>query len=146
MELTHVELDALVVEIVKPGEGGIARQAADRRAVLGRDVVEEVRRPQSFGAGHVLHDDRGRAGNMTAHVPGEQARVLVVAAAHRSRGDQIDALAAIELGNGLRICVRSCCERDAGRHGRPYAATRSHHAGGAMLMMGGPHGGLTRRD
>ena len=80
-----------------------AADHADRGAVLGRDVVEEIREPQAAGAGHVLRHDVGIAGDVLAHVAREHARIEVVVAAGGVADQQLDGLAAVEVGDRLRV-------------------------------------------
>ena len=58
-----------------------AAEHAERGAVLRRDVVEHVGGAHGARARRVLHDDGGIAGNVPAHVAGENAGIGVVAAA-----------------------------------------------------------------
>ena len=53
----------------------------DDRAVALRNVVEKIRHDQRRGARHIAHDDIGIARNVFAHVPLQQPRIGVVAAA-----------------------------------------------------------------
>ena len=81
LNFSGVVLDAGVVE--QRLHGKPAGEHAERGAVLGRLVEDEVGRPQAAGAGHVLDDDVGIAGQVLAEMAREVARVDVVA---RTRG------------------------------------------------------------
>ena len=81
VELQRLVLDAGDVEQRLHREP--AREHAERGAVLRRLVEDEVRRPQAAGAGHVLHDDVGIAGQVLAEMAREVARIDVVGRARR---------------------------------------------------------------
>ena len=83
---------------------------AEHGAVLRRLLVEIIDGAQAPGAGHVLHDHRGVAGNLFADMARYQPGVQVVAAAGIGRHDHRDGLAAIELL--ARLGAR---RRDGGR-------------------------------
>ena len=68
-------------------------------AVLRRDVVEVRDRGVAAGARHVGDDHARIAGDVLAHVAGEQPRVDVVAAAGRGADDHGDLPALVELGD-----------------------------------------------
>ena len=76
-----------------------AAEHADGRAVLGRDVVEVVRGLERARARHVLHHDGRIAGDVLADMAGENAGIGVVAAAGAVADDQVDGLAAVEVGD-----------------------------------------------
>ena len=61
-------------------DGAVLRRA-DEGAVLRRDVVDMRDRGVAAGARHVGHHHGGIAGNVFAHVAGDQPGVDVVAAA-----------------------------------------------------------------
>ena len=82
-------------------DAGGAREGAERGAVLRRRRVDEVRRAQAAGAGHVLRHDRRVARDVLADVAGEMAGVEVVAAADREADREIDGLALVELLDAL---------------------------------------------
>jgi hypothetical protein len=82
-------------------DAGGAGEGAERGAVLRRRGVDEIRRAQAAGAGHVLRHDGRIAGDVLAHVAGEMAGVEVVAAADGKADRQIDGLALVELLDAL---------------------------------------------
>ncbi|MBI2183272.1 MAG: hypothetical protein HYU31_21010 [Deltaproteobacteria bacterium] len=69
--------------------------ADDETVRLGLQV-HEIGVNDAAGAGHVLDDDGGVAGNMLAQVARDGARVGVETAARRERNDQADRLAFVE--------------------------------------------------
>ena len=52
--------------------GVLLRDQPDRGAVLRRDVVDVVHGDEAAGAGHVLDDDGGIAGQVPAEMTGHQ--------------------------------------------------------------------------
>ena len=81
----------------------VAGEQAEFQPVLGRHVEHVVRRDHAAGALHVAHHHRRIA---RRHVPAEMARdqprIGVGAAAGIEARDQIDRLAAVEVGGVLR--------------------------------------------
>ena len=83
-------------------EGKTAADRADDAAVLGGDPVEIIDGLEPAGAEHVLHDEGGSAGNVTAELASEQARVEVVGRAGPRKYDHGDLAALVELLGSLR--------------------------------------------
>ena len=83
-------------------EGKTAADRPDDAAVLGGDPVEIINRLEAAGAEHVLHDERRIAGNVTAEVAHQQARVEVVGRAGPRKHDHRDLAALVELLRRLR--------------------------------------------
>jgi putative ATP-binding cassette transporter len=102
-ELTNAAFRYALVRLRDAAEAvGLYRgEGAERGAVLGRCGVDEVRRAQAAGAGHVLRHDGWVAGDVLAHVAGKMAGVEVVAAADGKADGQIDGLALVELLDAL---------------------------------------------
>src|SRR5262249_57015257 len=71
-------------------------EGGDQGAVGGRPGRQILYRFETRGARHVLHDDRGTAGDVTGEVAGEYPRVDVVAAARRKTDHDSHRLAALE--------------------------------------------------
>jgi len=78
-------------------ENGAVLQRADDRAVARRDVEEMRGRRVAAGARHVGHHHGGIAGDIFGHMPGDEPRVDVVAAASRGADEHRDLPAFIEL-------------------------------------------------
>ena len=110
-------------------ERGVARDDAERAAVLRRDVEDVVRGRVAAGARHVLRDHVGSAGQVAADVPTERARPQVVAAARPEADDHLHRLAGKRIGlrggrgrsHGER-CKQRCCKAH-----RVSAIARSRH-------------------
>src|SRR5262249_29490285 len=83
-------------------------------AVLGGDIVQVVGGTESAGGRHVLWHDRRIARNVVAEVSRDRARINVVAAADRSRDDEADLLALVEIGD----CIGAGKGREQGRQHR----------------------------
>ena len=127
----HTDRD-LVVEAAEPGElqrvdhrcgltvqrieTDVADSDADRSPVGGGHVVDVVHRLPPAARRHIAIDDHRIARNVPAHVPSEQAAVLVVAAASRRPDIHVDLLALVELRGGLR----------PGRAAAEHAGEREH--------------------
>ena len=93
-------------------ERHFALRRSDCRAVLGSDVGDVIGAHDPGGAGHVLHNEAGRAGNEPAQMPGGLTGVIVVAAARARSDDHLDPLALVE---ALDVIVRSeggCGQRE----------------------------------
>ena len=110
-------------------------ECRDHRSVLGRIGVEVTHRHQGARARHVLNDDRGLAGDISADVSGNEPRIGIVAAAGRKTDDDGDRLAPVEVGVAPRGCGRRQRrqKRQAG-----YANDLSHgvtSVGGAQSRM-----------
>ena len=75
--------------------------ACMRRAVLRSLHRHVVRGLHADPSRHVDGDDRRIAGNVLAHVAGDEARAQVVVAARRGGDDHPDGLAAVEVGHRL---------------------------------------------
>ncbi len=73
-------------------------------AVLGRDVIDVVDGTLAAGAGHVLDDDAGLAGDMAVEMACQCPRRHIVAAARRCRHDQRQALALVKRRDILGHC------------------------------------------
>ena len=105
-----IELGGIELRLGR-AEQRIERSAtADRaecRAVLGRDVVKPVREHEAAGAGHVFGNDRRIAGNETSHVPRQQTRIDVVAAAGAVADGEVDVFALVEVRRTLRLPSRA---------------------------------------
>ena len=80
----------------------VAGDRADGGAVVRGDRIEMVRGAQAAGPRHVLHHDRGVAGNVAAEISRDQPRAEIVAAAGTIADDHIDGPAAIKIGDRLR--------------------------------------------
>jgi hypothetical protein len=91
----RIVTDLRVAEELLVGE----RRGDDRErgAVLRRDVVEIVRRNDAAAARHVARNDGGIAGNVSAEMARNQARIGVVGAARADRDDDRDGLAAVKV-------------------------------------------------
>ena len=74
----------------------------ERRAVLGRDLVEIVRGLEAAGARHVLRDQRRLSGNVLAQMARHHAAVEIVAAARGVADGDRDGLAGEEWLGRLR--------------------------------------------
>ena len=74
----------------------------DHRSVFRRDVVAPVERDHAAGARHVLRDDCRLAGNVPAHVPGEDDGERRIEAACLEPDDDVDRLARVELRHLVR--------------------------------------------
>ena len=85
----------------KRRERHVVLDPADDAAVLGRDHIEIITGLDAAGAGHVLDDDAGLAGDEPVHVARDQAGVGVVAAARARAHHQLDVLALVEIGDGV---------------------------------------------
>ena len=91
-----------------------ARDDAELRAIARRDIVELVGQRQRAGAGRVLDDDRGIAGDIGPHVARQDPRDTIVGTAGAVTDRQRDGLAAVEVGDGFSPGIaRRCGEADA---------------------------------
>jgi hypothetical protein len=99
-EVARIELHARVVP-ERAEQGHVAGEGAEDGAVLGRHIVEVIGGAQTSGAGHVLHDDAGIAGNVPAHVARQEPRIHIVAAARPIADDESDLLALVEIGDRI---------------------------------------------
>ena len=103
----------------------------ERGAVLGRDIVEIIRRPQAAGARHGLHHDERIARDVPPHVVREQARVEIVAAARREADIEVDGGALVEGFHRLlrQRRIAEACGRHAERCRQqcPRAASKISH-------------------
>ncbi len=82
-------------------ENGAVLQRANDRAVLRRDIIDIRRGGVAAGAGHVAHRHGRIPRNMFGHMPGEQPRIGVIAAARRGAHDHRDLPALVELGDHI---------------------------------------------
>ena len=99
--------------LVSEVEDDAAVEGVDGGAVLGAPDVHVADRIQARGAGHVLNDDRGRAGNMLAHLSGNGAGVDVEAAPWGEADDDTHGLAAVEAVLRLRRGLRRDAKGEA---------------------------------
>ena len=76
-----------------------------------------MRRAQRTDAGHVLDDDGWMAGDEIAQMPRQQARVEVIAAARAIADNDLNLLAAIEIGDVVGA-------RGPGEHAEKHDAKR----------------------
>src|SRR5262252_7373937 len=83
--------DLRVAEELLVGER--RRDDRERRAVLWRDIVDVVRRNDAAAPWHIARDDGGIARNVSAEMPGDQARIGVIGATGADRDDDRDGLA-----------------------------------------------------
>ena len=123
VEIAHVELDAGLAERLV-GRRCLAEHGEDG-AVLRRDLVEPVRGAAAAGARHVLRDHGRLAGNLLAEEAREQLGIDVVAAAGTIADDQPHGLAAIELGDVVRL--RRCAGGADSQHSRKGCKGPKHH-------------------
>ena len=102
-------------------ERHVARERADRGAVLRRDVVEIVDRAQAAGTRHILHDHGWMSGNKLAEVARKQPRMDIVAATRAIADDQVYLPALVEVGERIRMrrddrqCRGDYCRRTRAR-------------------------------
>ena len=94
--------------------GNTASEGAEDRAVLGSSVEEIIGGGDASRARHVLHDDLRRAGHMLAHVPGDGARIDVVAATRAVADDHRHRLAPIKIGDLIRPRRQGGCTERRG--------------------------------
>ena len=80
----------------------VAGEQAELEPVLGRDVEHVVRRDHGAGALHVAHHHGRIARDVAAEMARHQPRIGVGAAAGIEARDQVDGLAAVEIGGVLR--------------------------------------------
>ena len=101
VELAHVE-----------AHGGAGDQLLQRNAVVHHAQIGPIARrlgehilggAHMARAGHVAHDDGGRAGDEARHVLGEHARRGVEDAARPGADDDVDGLAGVEILNGVGV-------------------------------------------
>ena len=102
-------------------ENGTVLQRADHRAVLGSHVVDVRGRGVASRTRHVAHHHRRAAGDVPWHMPGEQPRVDVVAAAGGGADDHVDLPALVELSNRI-LGGRASNRHRADDHGACKAA------------------------
>src|SRR4029077_14249114 len=74
-----------------------SRKSADRRAILGRNGIEIIDRPQASSSGHVLRNDSGVAGQVFAHESTDEPAVEVITTAHAKPDDHRDRMSLIEI-------------------------------------------------
>src|SRR5215208_161812 len=113
--LGRIELQVGLLVQQRPDDGA-RHQRPDGISVLGRGGADVDSGARAAGAGHVLDEDIGIAGNVPVHVAGDGARIDVVATAGIAADDELDSLAGIIVCR-LRRCDR---ERDA-KDRRPEA-------------------------
>ena len=102
-------------------------------AVLRRDVVEIIGELERARARHVLHHDRRIARDMPAEMAGEDAGVGVIAAAGAIADDQVEVLAAIEVGDRVLRASRLRQRQQDKNQGE-----RTAH-GGCSVLRAGPY-------
>ena len=98
-------------------ERGAAAGRTDDRAVIRRRRIKIVGEAETAGAFHILRHDGRIAGNVAAEPARDQARIKIVTAADAVADVEIDRLAAIEIGDALRV-RRDLQKRE--RKGNPH--------------------------
>ena len=121
VEFHGIELHALGADRLRRRK--IVAEHADVGAVARRLREQVVRHLDAAGAGHVLRHHGGIAGDVLAEVARDQPRLQVVFAADADADQHVDGLAAVEIGDRLRV------GRDAVKR-RASAAPASIRPGG----------------
>jgi hypothetical protein len=118
-------------------------QRANDGPVLGRDIIDMRCSGIAARPWHVGHRHYGMAGDVLGHVPREEPRIDVVAAAGRGSDDHRDLPAPIELRDRILGQSRAgrnsrknegCSAEQATPHpfARPYRRKRRHNAHAAV--------------
>ena len=97
----------------------VARGQADDRAIARGHIVEIIRHHEPAGAGHVLGDDGGLAGNMLANMALDHAHVDVIARARAITHEKADGLAPVEILHRLGGGGRAKRQNGGGGEGCP---------------------------
>ena len=98
--MEFVDLEPHAGRVDQLGEQHAALDERDRAAVLRRRGEHVVGRGDPRR--HVLHDDRGLAGNVLAEMARRHPRLQIVPAAHAGADDERDLPARVELIRGGR--------------------------------------------
>ena len=101
MEFSGLELHAFLPPH-DLDQGEVALQRDQDRAILGRDVVDEIGDDDGSRPDLVLDNELGIAGNEAADMAGDHAGIGVIAAAGRGAHIHDDPLALVEIGDGVR--------------------------------------------
>src|SRR6516164_5115137 len=109
-----------------------SRKSANHRAVLGRNGIEVVDRPQTSGPGHVLGNDCGITGQVSAHESADESAVEVITTADAKPDDHRDRMSPVEIFRRARLCGRR-----GGAQQKSYR-NQSDDAHFALLTCGWP--------
>src|SRR5215472_6695145 len=108
-----------------------SRKSANHRAVLGRNGIEVVNRPQTSGSGHILGNDSGITRQVLAHESADQSAVEVITTAHAEPDDHRDRMSLVEIFRG------GLCGGRAGAQQNSYR-NQSYDAHSALLTRRWP--------
>src|SRR6516164_10510312 len=99
-----------------------SRKSANDRAVLGRNRIEVVDRPQTSGSGHVLGNDCGITGQVLAHESADEPAVEVITTAHAKPDDHRDRMSPVEIFRRAGLCGRRAGTQQKSDRNQSYEA------------------------